>query len=318
MPAILSCLLATSTFVLVKEGTGRLWIAALAALLAVLSPQTIVGTGAGIINNWFALSIANFAFALILRWIKHPSKLAAVGSLALLLILLGSYAFLWVVAIIELATVLVALIIGSRAVGGRQWKHEVGVFGGLLLGSIAIPAVIALILSFLGLGLGGLDPGYWLVQGWNYIRTVDPKLLGSVPFLFEEVFFYGSNLIDLPFLMFLSIIGLIDSRSETPCFDRMVSASILVPAMLMVIIASSSSAPLARMDLTWRGFYIMPLYVTGALGVANVIRRVSGDKSPWSSRTQLALSGAFAGYVILSILSFSLRALQLIIMIAEG
>jgi hypothetical protein len=318
MPALLACLLATSGFVLVKEGTGRLWIAALAALLAVLSPQTALGTSAGIINNWFALSIANFAFALVLRWIRLRSKLAAAGSLALLLILFGSYAFLWVVVIVELAAILLASIIGSRTVGRREMKHEVTIFGSLLLGSVAILAVVSLLLSFLGPGVGGLDPGDWLVQGWSYVQTVDPKLLGSVSRVFEEAFFSAGNRIDLPFLVLLSILGLIDMRSQTCHFDRMVSASILVPAMLMIIISSSSSAPHALMYLTWRGLYVVPLYVTGALGVESVIRRVGGGKSPWSSRTQLALSGAFAGYVILSSLGFSLRALELSIMVAEG
>ncbi len=62
----------------------------------------------------------------------------------------------------------------------------------------------------------------------------------------------------------------------------------------------------------------MPLYVTGALGVQSVIHRVSGGKSAWSSRTQLALIAAFAGYLIISSLGFSLRALELNIMVGEG
>ena len=64
MPAVLSPLLALSTFVLVREGTGRSSVAALSALLSVVSAQTALGMSAGIINNWFALSIANFMFAL--------------------------------------------------------------------------------------------------------------------------------------------------------------------------------------------------------------------------------------------------------------
>jgi asparagine N-glycosylation enzyme membrane subunit Stt3 len=37
MPALLSILLALSTFALVREGTGRAWVAAFAALLSVVS-----------------------------------------------------------------------------------------------------------------------------------------------------------------------------------------------------------------------------------------------------------------------------------------
>jgi hypothetical protein len=101
MPAILSVLLALSTFVLAKEGTGRLWLAAFASVLSVISAQTALGMAAGIITNWFALSIANFMFALIIRSVRLHSGVAAAGSLLLSLVLMGSYSNLWVFAIAE-------------------------------------------------------------------------------------------------------------------------------------------------------------------------------------------------------------------------
>ena len=79
-PALCSALLALSAFVLVKEGTGRPWLASFAALLSVVSAQTSLGMGAGILANWFSLSLANFMFALMLRWIRLRSKLAAAGG----------------------------------------------------------------------------------------------------------------------------------------------------------------------------------------------------------------------------------------------
>jgi hypothetical protein len=45
-----------------------------------------------IITNWFALSLANFTFALIVRSVRRRSAITALGSLAVALALLASYA----------------------------------------------------------------------------------------------------------------------------------------------------------------------------------------------------------------------------------
>jgi len=36
---------------------------------------------------------------------------------------------------------------------------------------------------------------------------------------------------------------------------------------------------------------MIPVYLTGALGVETVIRTVNGDRSPWKSRSRLAFAG---------------------------
>jgi hypothetical protein len=316
-PAVLSVLLALGTFALVREGTGRSWVASFAALLSVISAQTALGMSAGIINNWFALSVASFAFALIVRAIRLRSRSAGVGSVVALLVLLASYAFLWTVAIGELALILVASIVGFRTVGRDEWKHEVVVLGSVLSGSIVIPiAFVLLVLPLIGVRPGALDPMSWFAQGWYYVQGADPNLLSSVWAVVEESLYLSANRIDLPLLTFLSIFGLLDHMSETRPFRRIISASILVPAVLMVIISISPTSPYVPMWLTWRGLYVVPIYITGALGVESVIRRVNGQESPWHSTSRLAFAGTFVGYVILSHLSYSLRALELLIMVA--
>ena len=161
MPAVLSPLLALSTFMLVREGTGRSFVAALAALLSVVSAQTTLGMGAGIINNWFALSIANFLFALTVRSIRARSRLAAVGVLVFSLILLSSYAFLWVVVIAEVALVLVASILDFSGADRHEWKREVGVLGAILLASILVSVALLIVTArLLSLSAQGIDPGY--------------------------------------------------------------------------------------------------------------------------------------------------------------
>jgi hypothetical protein len=317
MPAILSVLLALSSFVLTKEGTGRLWPAAFASVLSVVSAQTALGMSAGIINNWFALSIANFMFALVVRSIRLHSWVAAVGSLLFSLLLLGSYSFLWVVAIAELVFVLLASVLAFWTANRQEWRIEVAAIGGVLAGSILIPLMVLLSISLLGFRAEGIDPGVLFASAWDTLAHVQPGLLGSVWGVLEEAFDFAGNRIDLPFLTILSVVGLLNYKSRTRSFARILSVMILVPIMLTLIISASSSSPYTPMWLTWRGLYIIPLYLAGALGVESIIRRVNGSVPPWRSPSRLAFAGMFATYVFLSHLSYSLRALELLILVAR-
>jgi len=319
MPAVLSPLLALSTFVLVREGTGRSPVAALAALLSVLSAQTALGMSAGIINNWFALSIANFMFALIVRSIRAASKLATVGALVFSLILLSSYAFLWVVVIAEVAFVLVASILSFSGVNRLQWRSEVGVLGAILSGGVLVPvALLTVATQLLGLNAQGIDPSHWFGDAWTYLAQVQPQLVSTIWGVFEETFDFAGNRIDLPLLTILSIVGLLDWRFQRRSFNRVVAAMVFVPIVLTVIISLSTASPVTPMWLAWRGLYIVPLYLTGALGVESIIRRVNGSVSPLSSRSRLAFAGTFAAYIFLSHLSYSLRAVELLILVARS
>ena len=318
MPAVLSPLLALSTFILVREGTGRSSVAAFASLLSVTSAQTALGMSAGIINNWFALSIANFVFALTVRSIRTRSKLAAVGALMLSFILLSSYAFLWVVVIAEVALVLVASILGFSGADRHKWKREVVVLGAILSGSVLVPVALLIVTGqVLGLSAQGIDPSLWIGNAWTYLVQVQPQLVGSIGGVFEEAFDFAGNRIDVPFLTLLSIVGLLDYKSQRRSFNRIVGAMVFVPFVLTVIISISSASPDTPMWLTWRGLYIIPLYLTGALGVESIVRRVNGSISPWRSRSRLAFAGTFAAYIFLSHLSYSLRALELLIFVAR-
>jgi hypothetical protein len=316
MPAVLSPLLALSTFVFVREGTGRSSVAALAALLSVVSAQTALGMSAGIINNWFALSIANFMFALTVRSIRAGSKVAAVGALVFSLILIASYAFLWVVVVAEVALVLVASTLSFSGADRLEWKREVGVLGVILTASVLVPVALLIVTAkLLGVSAQGIDPSFWFGDAWNYLAQVQPQLVGSIWGVFEEALDFAGNRIDLPFLTLLSMVGLLDHRSQRRSFNRIVAAMVVVPFVLTVIISISSASPYTPMWLTWRGLYIVPLYLAGALGAESIIRRVNGPISPWVSKSRLAFAGTFAAYIFLSHLSYSLRALELLILV---
>jgi hypothetical protein len=319
MPCLLSALLALSTFVLVREGTDRPWVAAFASLLSVVSAQTALGMSAGIINNWFALSMANFMFALIVRSIRLKSKTASIEAFVVSLVLLASYAFLWIVVTAELTLVLAASVFAFRGGDRNERKYEIGLLGAVLSASILIPmALLYVTAQLLGFGAQGIDTGFWFTLAWRCLTRVQPQLLGSVLGVFEEAFDFAGNRIDLPLLTLLSVVGLLDHRFQRRSFNRIMAATIFVPIVLTVIISASSASPDTPMWLTWRGLYIIPLYLTGALGVESIIRRVNGSVSLWRSPSRLAFAGTFVAYLFLSHLSYSLRALELLLIVARA
>jgi hypothetical protein len=311
-PALCAGVFAVSTFLLVKEGTNQPWLASFAALLSVVSSQTSLGMGAGILANWFALSPANVMFALAVRAMRLRSKLAAIGSLVFSMLLLWSYAYMWVAAVAMLLVVLVATFLSFRSERKREWGRELVFLSAILGGAVALPAVLLYAVSSLtGQGPAGFNVGIWVGIARNYISGNMSIEVLTVARALEEAFDFAGNRVDLPFLTILSIIGLLwfNDVPQTRSFRRFVAAMVVVPIAITLISPD--------MYLTWRGLYLVPIYLTGALGVESVIRIVNGMEWSWRSSSRLAFAGTFAAYVFLSHLSYSLRALELLIMAAS-
>ena len=311
-PALCSAFLAVSAFLLVREGTGRRWLAAFSALLSVVSAQTSLGMGAGILANWFALSLVNFMFAALLRSVRLHSKTAGVGSVLLSLAVLWSYAYMWVAAFAMLITVIIATLLSYSTRTREEWKHELKFLVATVVGVIAVPMVlVATVVPMLGINVSGFNFGAYASIAWNYLaRTASPQTLLQAPTALEVAFDFAGNRIDLPFLTILSVIGLADPTAWRAPFRRILAAMVLVPLAITVVSPD--------LYLTWRGLYLIPLYLTGALGAASIIRRVNGHESTLrTSPSRLAFAGAFVSYLFLTHLSYSLRALELLILVAS-
>jgi hypothetical protein len=224
--------------------------------------------------------------------------------------LLGSYAYMWVAAIAMLTIVLVATLLSFRSQSQQQWKHESTFLAAVLLGCLTLPVVLAwiLVVPLLGYVPAWFDAGAYLSQGWSQlISRVSSQPLSLAASALEEAFDFAGNRVDLPFLTILSMVGLMDSAWDRS-FRRLVAAMVLLPIVIAVISPNLYD--------TWRGLYVIPLYLTGALGVGSIIGRVNGQGSPWRSPSRLVFAGTFAAYVFLSHLSYSLRALWLLILVA--
>ena len=297
-PAALSVLLALSTFLLVREGTDRLWVSTFAALLSVVSVQTSLGMYAGILANWFALSIVNFTFAMVIRSVRLRSPLAAVGSIVLSLVLLTGYAYAWAVAVVELLLALIGSLTAFRASDSNEWKYDVGILSGVIIGIVLVPLTFASFAAApLGLPPETLDPSTWLALGWKYAQAAGGETIGSMLSALE--FSLADSRMELPFVALLSVLGLLDHAPKTRSFARIIATMVLVPFAIELVPNAASYFPL-------RGLYMIPLYMLAALGAESVIRRVSEQESSWKIPTGLAFAGAFAAYLFLSQLGYTL------------
>ena len=98
-PLVLSPLLVLVTFFLTRELTSNDKISILASFLCAISFQTLIGIYAGFYANWIALILGYLAFVLIVKSLKHPSKLKYVGVAVLMTGMLLAHVHSWIIMI---------------------------------------------------------------------------------------------------------------------------------------------------------------------------------------------------------------------------
>jgi hypothetical protein len=251
-------------------------------------------------------------FAFMLRWVRVRSKVAGASALLVSLLLLGSYTYAWVAAVAILVVVLVATVFSFRRKTRGLWWRELTGFGVMLFGVFALPLTLGyvVLVPLLGYVPAWFSPLAWLKLGSNYLLAEHLfEALRLAPSALEGAFDFAGNRIDLPFLTILSIVGLVDSAWKGS-FRRVIGAMVLVPIALAIVSPD--------IYLTWRGLYMIPMYLTGALGTESIMRRVNGHESPLTSPSRLAFGITFTAYIFLSHLSYSLRALELLILAARA
>ncbi len=109
LPAILGPLLAMSTFVLVREGSGSEPVAAIASIFSALSFTATVGMWAGFYANWLALSLAYLFLAVFLSFLRESSRSKFIAMTLLSVSLLLAHPWTWLltltIGIIFMATI---------------------------------------------------------------------------------------------------------------------------------------------------------------------------------------------------------------------
>ncbi len=97
LPIILGPALVLVIYLFTRELTSNEKASLLSALLTAVSFHVLIGIYAGYYANWIALIIGYFAFIILLKYLKIPSKLHLIGFFALMILSLLSHEYTWTI-----------------------------------------------------------------------------------------------------------------------------------------------------------------------------------------------------------------------------
>jgi hypothetical protein len=98
-PVFLTPLLVIGMFILTRQLTSNDSIAILAAFLSAISFQTLIGIYSGFYGNWLAIILGYLAFALIIRYLKKPSKIILASLAVVMTGVLLAHVYTWSIVI---------------------------------------------------------------------------------------------------------------------------------------------------------------------------------------------------------------------------
>jgi len=296
-PLVLSILLSLSSYALVRQGTRSALCASFAALLSTVSSATAIGLGAAILANWFALAVMNLFFALLLRAQTNRSVSATVlASVASVLVLLA-HPYVWAASMAMVAIQGLGILLVTRS---RSIEFKQGVIP--LISVIALNALFLLLVSTQGatvhLSLAG-----GVSAALPVIKTINATNLTTI---LESTIAYARNRLDATVMAVLSIIGMADVSLLRRPFRRILGSMMIVPVIFTLL------AP--DVSWTWRGLYLLPMYLGAALGARSVILRTNSPtvRSTHESILRFAFMSSLSGYIFLSCLAWALRATLLL------
>jgi hypothetical protein len=297
-PLMLSTLLSLSTFALVRQGTRDGLLASVAALFSVVSSQTAIGLGAAILANWFALALVNVFFALLLKAQMDRSRFGMVASGLVSLLVLLAHPFTWAASMAMIAIQLVAIALSGRSKLSEIKRDMVPIASVLLLNAV----FLFLAFSLAGGARYSLTAAFQQMQ--SPLRIAD---LSSLVTFLETTIDYARNRLDMTFMIILSIIGILDTSLVSKRFRRVLASMMIVPIFFTLL------AP--DINWTWRGLYLLPIYLGAALGARSIVLRANASTigSRRESILSFVLSSSLLGYIFLSSLAWTLRATLLLI-----
>lgn len=298
-PLVISALLSLTTFALVKQATKDALFASVAALFSVVSSQTSIGLGAAIFANWFALALMSLFFAILLKAQMDRSRAAMIMAPVASFLVLLAHPYVWGASMVMVAIQVVGILL-SYPWKLSELKHD------------AAPLVFVMLVNIVFLFLGSsYVPVVWaslssaLLRGQSALAAID---LSNAVTLLEWTIDYAKNRLDATMMVILSIVDVLDMSLLPRQFRRVVGSMMIVPILLTLL------AP--DFHWTWRGLYLLPTYLGGALGARSIVLRANSSPAGAGRREsvlRLALSGSFFGYVFLSCLAWTFRATILLI-----
>ncbi len=251
LPLLLGPMLISVVYYFVKFGTNNKNIAALSALITVVSFHFVVGMYAGFFANWLALVSSYLSLLLLLRAWEKPNKLHYLTFLSLTMLTLFIHVYTWSYLIASIILFLIISYTIHRKERGKIIK--IGVLGAIVATSIIVDVVKT---NYLG-AAGGLESDLQLAQNWAGIQQFLLRWNNLQYTFHTNVGGYFTNAA----MLILAFIWVLKAKYENS-FDRILLASMFVGALPVIF---------GNFTMQTRIFYNMPIQIPAALMLYNAI-----------------------------------------------
>ncbi len=285
LPMVLGPMLIGAVYYFVKFGTSNKNIAALSALLTVVSFHFVVGMYAGFFSNWLALVASYLSLMFLFRAWEKPSKINYLVFLSLTVLTLFIHVYTWSYLI---ASIILFLVISYFMHKKQHQKMiKIGILSAIVVTNIGLDLVR---MNYLG-AVGGLEKDVELSQEmsgiqqfllrWNNLQYTFSTYVGG----------YFTNIV----ILVLAFIWVLKANYENS-FHRVLLASIFVGALPIVF---------GNYVMQARIFYNIPIQIPAALMLYSAMANYKAHPL-LSSLLSFAIIAHFFGYALRSMSNFYL------------
>ncbi|MBI3858869.1 MAG: hypothetical protein HY296_01305 [Thaumarchaeota archaeon] len=293
IPVLLAVLLAVTTYIFVKAGSGNRLLASTAALFAAFSFEVVSGINAGLDADWLAMSEALVFLSLLLVGLNRPDRRYVVLSSGVLVLVLFTHPWTWLVmlGLLGLYSVLTAgLATWSKDMTGL--RHELT----SLAMVFAISGTADLSKRLLGTPSGVQD----VLNSSAHTLSLSsiPSALSS---LSSSLRLFLGGALDNPLIIVLSIVGLLALPGLHSRMTRLLVSWMAIASGPLLLYKFSFSYLQARVII------IAPLQILAAVGLIALMHyfiqsmRLGGYENHRTEQLVfvlvcVAVTGAFVGY----------------------
>ncbi len=281
LPLLLGPMLIVAVYYFVKFGTSNKNIAALSALITVVSYHFVVGMYAGFFANWLALVSSYVSLLFLLRAWEKPGKLHYLVFLSLTMLTLFIHVYTWSYL---MASIILFLSI-SYVIHRKQHAKiiTVGILGVIVAANIVLDFVKT---NYLG-AAGGLESDVKLAQNWAGIQQFLLRW-NNLQYTFHT---YVGGYFTNAAMLILAFIWVLRARYENS-FDRILLASMFVGALPIIF---------GNYIMQTRIFYNMPIHIPAAMMLYSTITNY---------RLHPMLSSVLSFTILVHFINYALRSLS--------
>ena len=298
VPALLSVLLAVTTYIFVRSGSKDRLLAGTASLFAAFSFQVVTAINGGLDANWLAASESLLFLSLLLVGLNRSDRRYVAFSVVVSVLILFTHPWTWFVTMGVVAAY--GLLTGARALVARDregLRFELASVGSVVLVNLAVDWAKSMLGSS-----NGVQDVYASSASSLSLANV-PHVLGALQ---ATVATYLGGAFDNPIIVVLAIGGLLTMPDLRSRMNRLLLSWVAVASVGILL------SPYNLQFLQARVIALVPLQVLAAIGFLPGLRYFAGLMSAQGLENQglvrafvivsyVSVFGALMGYALLNV-----------------